>query len=53
MFYKKKKKKETFKMKKIFLGIFTNKNWLLNEFASITVKYYREKKKKEKRNKGI
>lgn len=40
-------------MKKIFLGIFTNKNWLLNEFASITVKYDREKKKKEKRNKGI
>lgn len=36
-------------MKKIFLGIFTNKNWLLNEFASITVKYDREKKKKGKK----
>lgn len=34
MFYKKKKKK-TLKIKKIFLGIFTN--WLLNKFASILV----------------
>lgn len=38
-------------MKKIFLGIFTNKNWLLNKFASIMVGYdEKNKKKKKKKN---
>lgn len=35
-------------MKKIFLGIFTNKNWLLNKFASIMVGYDKRKKKKSR-----
>lgn len=47
MFYKKKK---TYKMKKIFLGIFTNKNWLLNKFASIMVGYDEKNKKKKRKN---
>lgn len=38
-------------MKKIFLGIFTNKNWLLNKFASIMVEYDKRKKKQEKKKK--
>jgi len=46
MFYKKIK---TFKMKKIFLGIFTNKNWLLNKFASIMVEYDKRKKEEKKK----
>lgn len=50
MFYKKKKKK-TFKIKKIFLGIFTNKNWLLNKFASIMVDYDERKKKRRQKKK--
>lgn len=38
-------------MKKIFLGIFTNKNWLLNKFASIMVEYDKRKKNKKKKRK--
>lgn len=38
-------------MKKIFLGIFTNKNWLLNKFASIMVEYDKRKKNKKKKKK--
>lgn len=40
-------------MKKIFLGIFTNKNWLLNKFASIMVGYDKRKKIRKKKKKNL